>query len=123
MKADKSKTPKKINLVNDIPDIARSISHAYGIDRKIADEIVKDVLNSIQDTLLSNGIAGLKNFGTFKVRHDPGMKFYDFVTKSVQVVGRNVIVFHPSDGFKRMANTRKTTQGPAHPGQTNSDTD
>lgn len=110
----KDKRPKKINLVNDIPDIARSISHAYGIKREDADGIVKDVLNSIRDTLIENGIVGLKTFGTFKLRVQKGMKYYDFATQAVQTIDHTVVVFHPSTSFKKDANTAKPA-APANP--------
>jgi nucleoid DNA-binding protein len=110
MSTEITKPTKKINLINDIPDIVKSISNTYGITKKDAEDIIADVFNSIKDIASTNGVVGLKNFGSFKIRHKPKMRFYDFATGKVEEIDRNVLVFYPSAGLKDLVNS--VTIGP-----------
>ena len=103
--SEKKADGKKINLVNDLPDIVKSISTTYGLDKKNAEEIVTDVLNSIKDIASENGQVGLKNFGSFKIRRRAKMRYYNFGNKQVEEIDRNVLVFYPSTGFKDLVNS------------------
>ena len=103
--SDSEKKEKKINLVNDIPEIVRGISTTYGLPKKEAEEIVNDVLNSIKDIASENGQVGLKNFGSFRIRRRSKLRFYNFTTGMMEEIDRNVLVFYPSAGFKDLVNS------------------
>ena len=105
MSDDDKKDGKKINLVNDIPEIVRGISTTYGIPKKDAEEIVNDVFNSIKDIASENGQVGLKNFGSFKIRRKARMRYFNFGTQQIEEIDRNVLVFYPSTGFKDLVNS------------------
>ena len=114
--ARKNKTEKKINIINDLPEIVLGISKAHGLDKKVAAGVVEDVLNSIKDTLTTNMVVGLKNFGHFRIQRREGMKYYDFATQSIQTRDRNIVVFYPAANFKTIAN--QVTVATATPAKT-----
>lgn len=94
----------KIELFNHTRQIARDLSKAYDIPRDKALEIVSEVLNSMKDIVLEEGVLGLKNFGSFRVKHQKNMQYYDFSKGHVCRTSRNVLVFYPSSSVKKLIN-------------------
>jgi nucleoid DNA-binding protein len=94
-----------LEILNDIKSFATDISHTFGIPRSQAEEIVKEVFNSLVDKLTSSGAVGVKHFGSFKIVKQRNMKFFDFKSQKVKEIVRNVITFYPSQNFKRLANS------------------
>jgi nucleoid DNA-binding protein len=95
----------KIELFNHTKQLAKDLSTNFeGITREKAQEIVNEVLNSMKDILLAEGVLGLKHFGSFRVKHQKNMQYYDFREKKVSRTSRNVLVFYPATGVKKLIN-------------------
>lgn len=93
-----------MKIINNVKDLAKDISVTYGIDKKKATEIVEEVFNSMKDIMLADGELGIKNFGSFKVRRQGKMRYYDFRDKQVKQIDRKVLVFYPSVKLKELVN-------------------
>jgi nucleoid DNA-binding protein len=93
-----------LEILNNVKSIATDISHTFGLTKAQAEEIVKEVFNSVVDELMKSGAVGIKHFGSFKVVEQKNMKYFDFKTKKVSAIKRNVITFYPSQNFKKLAN-------------------
>ena len=99
-----TETKPQIELFNHTKQLAKEISRNYDIPKDKAAEIVTTVFDSMKDIALEEGILGIKNFGSFRVQHQPNMQYYDFKAKEVKKTSRNVLVFYPSANLKKLIN-------------------
>lgn len=104
MPANPVKETKKIELHNHTKHIARDLAKMFDLSKDQSEEIVSEVLNSMKDIILAEGVLGLKNFGSMKVNHQKNMQYYDFAQRKVCKTSRNVLVFYPSTNVKKLIN-------------------
>ena len=97
---------KRINLTK--KDLINSIYMQIGFSKKISENLLDDVLNTIIDNLKTNKKLKISKFGTFSVRSKKKRIGRNPLTKESKVIsGRNVVLFNPSNEFKDLVNSNK----------------
>ena len=97
---------KRINLTK--KDIINSIYMQIGFSKKISENLLEDVLNTIVDNLKMNKKLKISKFGTFAIRNKKSRIGRNPLTKEKKIISsRNVVLFRPSKEFKDLVNSNK----------------
>ena len=95
---------KRVNLTK--KDIINSIYMQIGFSKRISENLLEDVLNTITDNLKINKKIKITKFGTFSIRNKKGRIGRNPITKENKVISdRNVVLFKPSKEFKDLVNS------------------
>ena len=95
---------KKVNLTK--KDIINSIYMQIGFSKKISENLLEDVLNTIIENLKINKKIKIAKFGTFSIRNKKSRIGRNPITKENKVISdRNVVLFKPSKEFKDLVNS------------------
>ena len=79
-----------------------------GFSKKISENLLEDVLNTIIDNLKTNKKLKISKFGTFSIRSKKKRIGRNPLTKEKKVItDRNVVLFKPSKEFKDLVNSTK----------------
>ena len=86
-------------------DIINSIYMQIGFSKKISENLLEDILNTLIDNLVKNKILKISNFGTFSIRKKKERIGRNPKTKEKKIIsGRKVVLFKPSKQFKKFLN-------------------
>ena len=97
---------KRVNLTK--KDIINSIYMQIGFSKRISENLLEDVLNTIIDNLKINKKIKITKFGTFSIRNKKSRIGRNPITKENKVISdRNVVLFKPSKEFKDLVNSLK----------------
>ena len=76
-----------------------------GFSKKISENILDDLLDTIIENLITEKKIKLSNFGTFSIRKKKSRIGRNPKTKEEKVIdSRNVVLFKPSKEFKKLIN-------------------
>ena len=79
-----------------------------GFSKKISENLLEDVLNTIADNLKINKKLKISKFGTFSIRNKKKRIGRNPLTQEKTVISdRNVVLFKPSNEFKDLVNSNK----------------
>jgi len=93
----------RINLTK--KDIINSVYMQIGFSKKISENLLEDILNTIIDNLIKNKTVKITNFGTFSVRVKKERIGRNPKTKEKKIItSRKVVLFKPSKQFKKILN-------------------
>jgi len=93
----------RLNLTK--KDIINSLYLQIGYPKKVTENVLEDLFNIIFDELKKNGKVKITNFGTFTVRKKNSRIGRNPKTKEIKTISeRNVILFKPSNEFKKKIN-------------------
>ena len=93
----------RINLTK--KDIVNSLYMQIGYSKKISENLLEDILNTLIDNLINNKKVKISNFGTFSIRKKNKRIGRNPKTKESKVISdRNVVIFKPSKYFKKYIN-------------------
>ena len=93
----------RLNLTK--KDIINSLYLQIGYPKKVTENVLEDLFNIIFDELKKNGKVKITNFGTFTVRKKNSRIGRNPKTKDIKTISeRNVILFKPSNEFKKKIN-------------------
>ena len=94
----------RLNLTK--KDIIKSLYLQIGYPKNVIENILEDLFDIIFDELKKNGKVKITNFGTFTVRKKNSRIGRNPKTKEIKTISeRNVILFKPSNEFKKKINT------------------
>ena len=94
----------RINLTK--KEIINSLYMQIGFSKKISENLLEDVLNTIIDNLKINKKLKISKFGTFSIRNKKKRIGRNPLTKEKTVISdRNVVLFKPSKEFKDLVNS------------------
>ena len=94
----------RINLTK--KDLINSIYMQIGFSKKISENLLEDVLNTIVDNLKINKKLKISKFGTFSIRNKKKRIGRNPITQEKTVISdRNVVLFKPSNEFKDLVNS------------------
>ena len=89
-------------------DIINSIYMQIGFSKKISENLLEDILNTLTDNLINNKKVKISNFGTFSLRKKNKRIGRNPKTKESKIItDRNVVIFKPSKQFKRYINNHE----------------
>ena len=95
---------RRINLTK--KDLINSIYMQIGFSKKISENLLEDVLNTIVDNLKINKKLKISKFGTFSIRNKKKRIGRNPITQEKTVISdRNVVLFKPSNEFKDLVNS------------------
>tara|TARA_B100001175_G_scaffold312432_1_gene318391 strand:- start:493 stop:786 length:294 start_codon:yes stop_codon:yes gene_type:complete len=96
----------RINLTK--KDIVNSIYMQIGFSKKISENLLEDVFQTILNNIMSNNKVKVSKFGTFVLRKKKQRIGRNPKTKEEKVISeRNVILFKPSKELKKLINDPK----------------
>ena len=82
-----------------------------GFSKKISENLLEDVLNTIVDNLKMNKKLKISKFGTFSIRSKKKRIGRKPLTREKKVItDRNVVLFKPSKEFKDLVNSTTDEQ-------------
>tara|TARA_A100000164_G_C21615257_1_gene634061 strand:- start:402 stop:701 length:300 start_codon:yes stop_codon:yes gene_type:complete len=94
----------RINLTK--KDIIKSVYMQIGFSKKISENLLEDIINTLIKNLIVNKKIKISNFGTFEVRTKKKRIGRNPKTKESKIISdRNVVLFKPSKQFKSFINT------------------
>ena len=97
---------KRVNLTK--KDLINSIYMQIGFSKKISENLLDDVLNTIIDNLKINKKLKISKFGTFSIRSKKKRIGRNPLTKeNKEISDRNVVLFKASKEFKDLINIIK----------------
>ena len=97
---------KRINLTK--KDLINSIYMQIGYSKKIAENLLEDLLNTITENLKKNKKLKIAKFGTFSIRSKKKRIGRNPLTKeNKEISDRNVVLFKASKEFKDLINITK----------------
>ena len=93
----------RVNLTK--KDLINSLYMQIGFSKKISENILDDLLDTIIENLINEKKIKLSNFGTFSIRKKKSRIGRNPKTKEEKVIdSRNVVLFKPSKEFKKLIN-------------------
>ena len=93
----------RINLTK--KDIINSVYMQIGFSKKISENLLEDILNTLIDNLTKNKTVKITNFGTFSIRVKKERIGRNPKTKEKKIItSRKVVLFKPSKQFKKLLN-------------------
>jgi len=99
----------RINLTK--KDIINSVYMQIGFSKKISENLLEDILNTLIDNLIKNKTVKITNFGTFSIREKKERIGRNPKTKEKKIItGRKVVLFKPSKQFKKILNINDNDQ-------------
>ena len=95
----------RVNLTK--KDLINSIYMQIGFTKKISENLLEDVMQTIIENLKKNKKLKISKFGTFIIRNKKSRIGRNPLTKENKVISsRNVILFKPSKEFKNYINSK-----------------
>ena len=86
-------------------DIINSIYMQIGFSKKISENLLEDILDTLTDSLIKNKKVKISNFGTFSIREKKKRIGRNPKTKESKIISeRKVVLFKPSKQFKYFLN-------------------
>jgi integration host factor subunit alpha len=86
-------------------DLSESVHRQVGLSRTESADLVKLILDTMTDSIVSGDSIKLSSFGTFLVRHKTGRVGRNPKTgQEVPITPRRVLVFRPSQVMKNVIN-------------------
>jgi len=99
----------RINLTK--KDIINSVYMQIGFSKKISENLLEDILNTLIDNLIKNKTVKITNFGTFSIREKKERIGRNPKTKEKKIItGRKVVLFKASKQFKKILNINDNDQ-------------
>ena len=96
----------RVNLTK--KDLINSIYMQIGFSKKISENLLEDVMQTIIENLKKNKKLKISKFGTFSIRNKKSRIGRNPLTKEEKVISsRNVVLFRPSKEFKDLVNSNK----------------
>jgi len=95
----------RINLTK--KDLINSVYMQIGFSKKISENLLESMLDTIIINLKKNYKIKISKFGTFDVRNKKSRIGRNPLTKEKKVISnRNVVLFKPSKEFKNLVNSK-----------------
>ena len=96
----------RVNLTK--KEIINAIYMQIGFSKKISENLLEDVMQTIIENLKKNKKLKISKFGTFTIRNKKSRIGRNPLTKEKKVISsRNVVLFRPSKEFKDLVNSNK----------------
>ena len=96
----------RVNLTK--KDLINSIYMQIGFSKKISQNLLEDVMQTIIENLKKNKKLKISKFGTFSIRNKKSRIGRNPLTKEKKIISsRNVVLFKPSKKFKDLVNSNK----------------
>ena len=96
----------RVNLTK--KDLINSIYMQIGFSKKISENLLEDVMQTIIENLKKNKKLKIYKFGTFTIRNKKSRIGRNPLTKEKKIISsRNVVLFRPSKEFKDLVNSNK----------------
>ena len=96
----------RVNLTK--KGLINSIYMQIGFSKKILENLLEDVMQTIIENLKINKKLKISKFGTFSIRNKKSRIGRNPKTKEEKVISsRNVVLFKPSKEFKDLVNSNK----------------
>ena len=96
----------RVNLTK--KNIINSIYMQIGFSKKISENLLEDVMQTIIENLKKNKKLKISKFGTFSIRSKKSRIGRNPLTKEKKIISsRNVVLFRPSKEFKDLVNSNK----------------
>lgn len=96
----------RVNLTR--KDLINSIYMQIGFSKKISENLLEDLMQTIIENLKKNKKLKISKFGTFSIRNKKSRIGRNPLTKKKKVISsRNVVLFRPSKEFKDLVNSNK----------------
>ena len=96
----------RVNLTK--KDLINAIYMQIGFSKKISENLLEDVMQTIIENLKKNKKLKISKFGTFSIRNKKSRIGRNPLTKEKKVISsRNVVLFRPSKEFKVLVNFNK----------------
>ncbi len=96
----------RVNLTK--KDLINSIYMQIGFSKKISENLLEDMMQTIIENLKKNKKLKISKFGTFSIRNKKSRIGRNPLTKEKKIISsRNVILFKPSKEFKDLVNSNK----------------
>ena len=93
----------RINLTK--KDIIKAVYMQIGFSKKISENLLDDILNTLIDNLIKNKKVKISNFGTFSIREKKERIGRNPKTQEKKTISsRKVVLFKPSKQFKKFVN-------------------
>ena len=94
----------RVNLTK--KDLINSVYMQIGFSKKISENLLEDVMQTIIENLKKNKKLKISKFGTFSVRNKKSRIGRNPLTKEKKIISsRNVVLFRPSKEFKDLVNS------------------
>jgi len=96
----------RVNLTK--KNIINSIYMQIGFSKKISENLLEDVMQTIIENLKKNEKLKISKFGTFSIRSKKKRIGRNPLTKEKKIISsRNVVLFRPSKEFKDLVNSNE----------------
>jgi len=96
----------RVNLTK--KNIINSIYMQIGFSKKISENLLEDVMQTIIENLKKNKKLKISKFGTFSIRSKKSRIGRNPLTKEKKIISsRNVVLFRPSKEFKDLVNSNE----------------
>ena len=96
----------RVNLTK--KDLINSIYMQIGFSKKISENLLEDVMQTIIENLKKNKKLKISKFGTFSIRCKKKRIGRNPLTKEKKIISsRNVVLFRPSKEFKDLVNSNE----------------
>ena len=96
----------RVNLTK--KDLINSIYMQIGFSKKISENLLEDLMQTIIENLKKNKKLKISKFGTFSIRNKKSRIGRNPLTNEKKVISsRNVVLFKPSKEFKDLVNSNK----------------
>ncbi len=96
----------RVNLTK--KEIINAIYMQIGFSKKISENLLEDVMQTIIENLKKNKRLKISKFGTFSIRNKKSRIGRNPLTKEKKIISsRNVVLFRPSKEFKDLVNFNK----------------
>ena len=95
----------RINLTK--KDLINSIYMQIGYSKKISENLLEDLLNTIIDNLKNNKKLKIAKFGTFSIRSKKRIGRNPLTKENKEISDRQVVLFKASKEFKNLINEIK----------------
>ena len=93
----------RINLTK--KDIVNAVYMQIGFSKKISENLLEDILNTLMENLIKKKIVKISNFGTFLIREKKERVGRNPKTKELKIISsRKVVLFKPSKHLKKTLN-------------------
>ena len=87
-------------------DLINSVYMQIGFSKKISENLLEDMLDTILENLIINKKLKISKFGTFTIRNKSSRIGRNPKTKEEKIISsRNVVLFKPSKEFKDFVNS------------------
>ena len=94
----------RINLTK--KDLVNSVYMQIGFSKKISENLLESILDSLIINLKKNKKIKISKFGTFSLRKKKSRIGRNPLTKEKKIISdRNVVLFKPSKEFKNLVNS------------------